>query len=140
MSTALCYAQTIDEESVEQIRRMCDQEFTRGSRIRMMPDVHLGKGCTIGTTMTVTDKAVPNVVGVDIGCGMYTVRLGNGGIDPERLDEAAHYIPSGRDVWEGRQARFDLQPLRCYRSIQDSRKMVRSLGTLGGGNHFAWTA
>jgi len=136
VSTALCYAQTIDEEAVEQIRRMCDQEFTRGSRIRMMPDVHWGKGCTIGTTMTVTDKAVPNVVGVDIGCGMYTVRLGKSEIDLERLDEAAHYIPSGRDVWEGRQTRFDLQPLRCYRSIQDSRKMVRSLGTLGGGNHF----
>lgn len=136
VSTALCYAQTIDEEAVEQIRRMCDQEFTRGSQIRMMPDVHWGKGCTIGTTMTVTDKAVPNVVGVDIGCGMYTVRLGKNEIELEKLDEAAHSIPSGRDVWEGRQARFDLQPLRCYRSIQDSRKMVRSLGTLGGGNHF----
>lgn len=102
----------------------------------MMPDVHWGKGCTIGTTMTVTDKAVPNVVGVDIGCGMYTVALGKIEIDFERLDEAAHFIPSGRDVWEGRQARFDLQPLRCYRSIKDTRKMVRSLGSLGGGNHF----
>lgn len=136
VNTALCYAQTIDEEAVEQIRTLCDQEFTRGSRIRMMPDAHWGKGCTIGTTMTVTDKAVPNVVGVDIGCGMYTVRLENRDIDMEKLDEAAHFIPSGREVWEGRQIRFDLQPLRCYRSIQDSRKMVRSLGTLGGGNHF----
>lgn len=136
VSTALCYAQTIDTEAVEQIHRLCDQEFTRGSRIRMMPDAHWGKGCTIGTTMTVTDKAVPNVVGVDIGCGMYTVRLENRDIDMEKLDEAAHFIPSGREIWEGRQTRFDLQPLRCYRSIQDSRKMVRSLGTLGGGNHF----
>lgn len=136
VSTALCYARTIDDEAVEQIRRLCDQEFTRGSRIRMMPDAHWGKGCTIGTTMTVTDKAVPNLVGVDIGCGMYTVRLEDREIDLERLDEAAHYIPSGREVWEGRQVRFDLQPLRCYRSIRDSRKMVRSLGTLGGGNHF----
>ena len=136
VSTALCYAQTIDKEAVEQIRTLCNQEFTRGSRIRMMPDAHWGKGCTIGTTMTVTDKAVPNVVGVDIGCGMYTVRLENRDIDMEKLDEAAHFIPSGREVWEGRQIRFDLQPLRCYRSIQDSRKMVRSLGTLGGGNHF----
>ena len=135
-NTALCYAQTIDEEAVEQIRRLCDQEFTRGSRIRMMPDAHWGKGCTIGTTMTVTDKAVPNAVGVDIGCGMYTVRLKNREIDLERLDAAAHFIPSGREVWEGRQTRFDLQSLRCFRSIQDSRKMVRSLGTLGGGNHF----
>ena len=136
VSTALCYARTVDDEAVEQIRRLCDQEFTRGSRIRMMPDAHWGKGCTIGTTMTVTDKAVPNLVGVDIGCGMYTVRLEDREIDLERLDEAAHYIPSGREVWEGRQVRFDLQPLRCYRSIRDSRKMVRSLGTLGGGNHF----
>ena len=136
VSTALCYAETIEEEAVMQIQKMCDQEFTRGSRIRIMPDVHFGKGCTIGTTMTVTDKGVPNVVGVDIGCGMYTVCLGKEEPDMERLDAAAHYIPSGRDVWKGRQTRFDLQPLKCYRSIRDSKKMVRSLGTLGGGNHF----
>lgn len=136
VSTALCYAETIEEEAVMQIQKMCDQEFTRGSRIRIMPDVHFGKGCTIGTTMTVTDKAVPNVVGVDIGCGMYTVCLGKEEPDMKRLDAAAHYIPSGRDVWKGRQTRFDLQPLKCYRSIRDSKKMVRSLGTLGGGNHF----
>lgn len=135
-STAVCYAETVEQEAIEQIKTMCDQEFTSGSQVRMMPDVHWGKGCTIGTTMTVTDKAVPNVVGVDIGCGMYTVALGKIEIDFERLDEAAHFIPSGRDVWEGRQARFDLQPLRCYRSVKDTRKMVRSLGTLGGGNHF----
>ena len=129
VSTALCYAETIEEEAVTQIQKMCDQEFTRGSRIRIMPDVHFGKGCTIGTTMTVTDKAVPNVVGVDIGCGMYTVCLGKEEPDMERLDAAAHYIPSGRNVWKGRQTRFDLQPLKCYRSIRDSKKMVRSLGT-----------
>ena len=69
---------------------MCDYEFTAGSQIRIMPDVHAGKGCTIGTTMTVVDKAVPNVVGVDIGCGMYTVKLAQREIDLERLDEAAH--------------------------------------------------
>lgn len=136
INTAICYAKTIEEEAIEQIRAMCDQEFTRGSRIRIMPDVHFGKGCTIGTTMTVTDKAVPNVVGVDIGCGMYTVSLGKEEIDLERLDRAAHLIPAGREVWEGRQVRFDLQSLKCYRSIRDSGKMERSLGTLGGGNHF----
>ena len=101
-----------------------------------MPDVHAGKGCTIGTTMTVTDKAVPNIVGVDIGCGMYTVNLGKGDIDFEKVDEAAHFIPSGRNVWEGRQERFDLQSLRCYRSLKKTRWLERSLGTLGGGNHF----
>lgn len=101
-----------------------------------MPDVHAGKGCTIGTTMTVTDKAVPNIVGVDIGCGMYTVTLGKGDIDFEKLDEAAHFVPSGMNVWEGRQERFDLTALRCYRSLRDTKRLERSLGTLGGGNHF----
>ena len=136
INTAICYANVIEEEAIEQIRRMCDYEFTEGSRIRIMPDVHAGKGCTIGTTMTIIDKAVPNIVGVDIGCGMYTVSLGTGAIDFEKLDEAAHYIPSGMNVWEGRQERFDLQELRCYRSLKDTKRLERSLGTLGGGNHF----
>lgn len=136
VNTAICYAKVVEEEAIEQIRRMCDYEFTRGSAIRIMPDVHAGKGCTIGTTMTVTDKAVPNIVGVDIGCGMYTVNLGKKEIDFEKLDEAAHYIPSGRNVWEGRQERFDLTQLRCYRSLKNSKWLERSLGTLGGGNHF----
>ena len=136
INTAICYANVIEEEAIEQIRRMCDYEFTRGSTIRIMPDVHAGKGCTIGTTMTVVDKAVPNIVGVDIGCGMYTVNLGKAAVDFEKLVEAAHYIPSGMNVWEGRQARFDLQELRCYRSLKDAKRLERSLGTLGGGNHF----
>lgn len=136
MNTALCYAKVVEDEAIEQIRRMCDYEFTEGSRIRIMPDVHAGKGCTIGTTMTVTDKAVPNIVGVDIGCGMYTVNLGKDHIDFEKLDEAAHFVPSGMNVWEGRQERFDLTQLRCYRSLKDTKRLERSLGTLGGGNHF----
>lgn len=136
VSTAVCYAKVIEEEAIEQIRTMCDQEFTRGSRIRIMPDVHAGNGCTIGTTMTILDKAVPNVVGVDIGCGMYTVELGKEPLDLEALDEAAHYVPSGMNVWEGRQERFGLQRLHCYRALRDARRLERSLGTLGGGNHF----
>ena len=136
VNTAICYANVIEEEAIEQIRRMCDYEFTAGSRIRIMPDVHAGAGCTIGTTMTVVDKAVPNIVGVDIGCGMYTVNLGKSALDFEKLDEAAHYIPSGMNVWEGRQERFDLQELRSYRSLRDTKRLERSLGTLGGGNHF----
>ena len=136
VNTAICYANVIEEEAIEQIRRMCDYEFTAGSRIRIMPDVHAGAGCTIGTTMTVVDKAVPNIVGVDIGCGMYTVNLGKSALDFEKLDEAAHYIPSGMNVWEGRQERFDLQELRCYRGLRDTKRLERSLGTLGGGNHF----
>ncbi|MCI9487705.1 MAG: RtcB family protein [Lachnospiraceae bacterium] len=133
---AVCYARVVEEEAVEQIRRMCDYPVAEGSRIRIMPDVHAGNGCTIGTTMTITDKVVPNVVGVDIGCGMYTVDLGKAEIDFGKVDEAAHFVPSGRNVWEGRTERFDLTALRCYRSLKNTRWLERSLGTLGGGNHF----
>ena len=136
VNTALCFAKVIEDEAVEQIRRMCDYEFTSGSKIRIMPDVHAGRGCTIGTTMTVTDKVVPNIVGVDIGCGMYTVNLGKIEIDMEQMDEAAHFIPSGKNVWEGRQEPFDLTRLRCFRDLKDTTRLGRSLGTLGGGNHF----
>ena len=136
VNTAICYAKVIEEGAIEQIRRMCDYPLTEGSRIRIMPDVHAGAGCTIGTTMTILDKAVPNVVGVDIGCGMYTVRLAEAVIDMEKLDAAAHFIPSGKNVWEGRQEQFDLTDLSCYRELKDTKRLARSLGTLGGGNHF----
>ena len=136
INTAICYATVVEEEAIEQIRRMCDYDFTEGSRIRIMPDVHAGKGCTIGTTMTVEGKAVPNVVGVDIGCGMYTVELGKAAVDFEKFDEAAHYVPSGMNIWEGRAERFDLESLRCYRELKNTKWLERSLGTLGGGNHF----
>ena len=136
VNTAICYAKVIEEGAIEQIRRMCDYELTAGSRVRIMPDVHAGKGCTIGTTMTVTDKVCPNIVGVDIGCGMYTVKLAEKELDFEKIDAACHYIPSGMNVWEGRLERFDLTDLRCYRSLRDTRRLERSLGTLGSGNHF----
>lgn len=136
MNTAICFAKVIEDGAIEQIRRMCDYALTEGSRVRIMPDVHAGKGCTIGTTMTVIDKACPNIVGVDIGCGMYTVKLADKELDFERIDEACHYIPSGMNVWEGRTERFDLTDLRCYRSLRDTKRLERSLGTLGGGNHF----
>jgi len=136
VNTALCYAKVVEDEAIEQIKRMCDYEFTEGSKIRIMPDVHAGKGCTIGTTMTIVDKAVPNIVGVDIGCGMYTVNLGKVDIDFAKVDEAAHFIPSGMNIWEGRQERFDLEELRCYRELKNTKWLERSIGTLGGGNHF----
>ncbi len=136
VNTAISYAKIIDDGAREQIRRMCDHEFTRGSKIRIMPDVHAGAGCTIGTTMTVDDKAVPNIVGVDIGCGMYTVPLEVEKIDFEKFDEAAHYIPSGKNVWEGRIEKLDLTELFCYRNLKETRRIQRSIGTLGGGNHF----
>ena len=94
-STAIVYAKVIEEEAIEQIRRMCYYEFTEGASIRIMPDVHWGKGCTIGTTMSMRDKVVPNLVGVDIGCGMYTVDLGKGEIDLACFDETAHFVSLG---------------------------------------------
>ncbi len=72
---AKVFASVLEDKAAEQIRTLCDQPFVQGSRIRVMPDVHAGAGCTIGTTMTITDKVVPNLVGVDIGCGMETVRI-----------------------------------------------------------------
>jgi len=136
VSTAICYASVVEEEAIEQIRRMCDHDFTSGSKIRIMPDVHAGKGCTIGTTMTIVDKVVPNIVGVDIGCGMYTVELGNIEVDCAAVDAVANFIPSGRNVWDSRQERFDLTEFRCYRNLKQTQRLERSLGTLGGGNHF----
>ena len=133
---ALCYAKVVEEEAIEQIRRMCDYDLAEGCTIRIMPDVHAGKGCTIGTTMTVHDKVCPNIVGVDLGCGMYTVKLADKEIDLAKIDEAAHFIPSGMNVWEGRVEKFDLTRLRCYRELKDTKRLARSLGTLGGGNHF----
>ena len=136
INTAICYANIIEDGAIEQIRRMCDYALTEGSKIRIMPDVHAGKGCTIGTTMTITDKACPNIVGVDIGCGMYTVKINEKDLDFAKIDEACHYIPSGMNVWEGRKEHFDMTGLKCYRYLRDSRRLERSLGTLGGGNHF----
>lgn len=135
-NTAICYTDTLEDTAYSQIQTVCNEEAFKESKIRIMPDVHAGKGCTIGTTMTIIDKVVPNMVGVDIGCGMYTVALGNVDIDLEKFDEAAHFIPCGRNVWEGRQERFDLSVLRCYRNLKNTKRLERSLGTLGGGNHF----
>jgi tRNA-splicing ligase RtcB len=136
VTTAISYAKTIDAKAREQIHRMCSYELTKGSRVRIMPDVHAGKGCTIGTTMTITDKAVPNIVGVDIGCGMYTINLGKQSIDFARLDEAAHIVPSGMNVWPEKQADFDLQQLYCHDKLKKLSWIACSIGTLGGGNHF----
>ena len=136
ISSAICYASIIEPKAIDQIRRMCDYEFTRGSKIRIMPDVHAGKGCTIGTTMTVVEKAVPNIVGVDIGCGMYTVELGKEDIDLKKLDEATHFIPSGMNVWNDIQENFNIEELKCYDQLINIDWLKCSLGSLGGGNHF----
>ena len=131
VNTAVCYAKTAEDEAIEQIRRMCDYDFTQNNKIRIMPDVHAGKGCTIGTTMTVTDKVVPNIVGVDIGCGMYTVCLGKGDINFAELDEAAHFVPSGMNIWEERQETYFQQRdeiIRTYKK-QDRIKELAGIYT-----------
>lgn len=133
---AKIFTNIVDNESISQVIELLNQPYISGSRVRMMPDIHAGAGCTIGTTMTISDKICPNLVGVDIGCGMYTVNLGQVEIDMGQMDAAAHFIPSGMNVWEGRKEHFDLLELRCYRELKDSKRLERSLGTLGGGNHF----
>lgn len=134
--TAQCYAKVIEEGAAAQIKEMCDTELTNGSRVAIMPDVHAGAGCTIGTTMTVKDKACPNVVGVDIGCGMYTLKLEAKALDFESIDAACRFIPSGQNVWKQCLEPFDFKALKCYRHLKYKNWLERSLGTLGGGNHF----
>ena len=136
LNTARCYAKTVDDRAMEQIRTMCDYPLAEGSKVRIMPDVHAGKGCTIGTTMTVTDKVCPNIVGVDIGCGMYTVKLSDGAPDMELLDAACHAVPSGMNVWPDPLEEFPLEELRCFDALKNQKRLACSLGTLGGGNHF----
>ncbi len=134
--SATCFATNIEEEAIQQIRAMLDMPFADGAHTAIMPDAHFGKGCTIGTTMKVIDKVVPNLVGVDIGCGMLTADLGHKAIDLLAFDDACHEVPSGTKVWDGRRERFDLEQLRCYRALKDTKRIARSLGSLGGGNHF----
>lgn len=136
---AKIFADIVDEASVSQVLLLLDQEFTAGSRIRLMPDIHAGAGCTIGTTMTISDKIVPNLVGVDIGCGMETVKVKEEHIEPQKLDKLIYEkIPSGFDVREKTHRYFgeiNLKELYCYKRINPLRA-EKSLGTLGGGNHF----
>ncbi len=138
-NSAKVFTEVIDEASISQIIALCNQPVSENSRIRIMPDVHAGAGCTIGTSMTVTDKAIPNLVGVDIGCGMETVRLKEKHIELQKLDKLIYEkIPSGFDIREKEHRyneRIDLTKLYCYEHINPIRAQ-RSIGTLGGGNHF----
>lgn len=138
-NAATIYTDTLESEAANQIRLLCDQEFAKGSRIRIMPDAHAGAGCTIGTTMTITDKVVPNLVGVDIGCGMETIRVGQTRLELMKLDKLIYEkIPSGRNV-RAKAHRYsgeiDLSGLRCAGEMNIDRAYL-SIGTLGGGNHF----
>ena len=138
-NTAICYTPEMEPVSAGQVKAVCDQEAFAASKIRIMPDVHAGMGCTIGTTMTIIDKVVPGMVGVDIGCGMETVKLAEREIDFEALDELIRReIPCGREVRDSLHPlneEIDLNELCCspYVGLPRAR---RSIGTLGGGNHF----
>ena len=138
-NTAVCYTPELEELAANQIKAVCDQAEFAGCKIRIMPDVHAGKGCTIGTTMTIQDKIVPGMVGVDIGCGMETVELAEQEIDFDKLDALIRKeIPYGREVRDTLHAlntEIDLTQLRCADQVNLNRAM-RSIGTLGGGNHF----
>ena len=136
---AKIFTDVVDSASLAQVQELCNQEFTAGSRIRLMPDIHAGKGCTIGTTMTITDKVVPNLVGVDIGCGMETVRVRETRLELQKLDKLIREkIPSGfsiRDKAHRYADEIDLEELCCAGHV-DLLRAAKSVGTLGGGNHF----
>ena len=138
-NTAVCYTDTLEEVARLQIQDVCDQRLFAGAQIRIMPDVHAGAGCTIGTTMTITDKAAPSLVGVDIGCGMETVKISEKEIDFAKLDKVIRtQIPSGKSIRNTPHplaTQIDLKDLCCFQAV-NAERAVLSLGTLGGGNHF----
>ncbi|MBP3752279.1 MAG: RtcB family protein, partial [Pyramidobacter sp.] len=138
-NTAKSFAATLDSRAEEQIRTVCDSPYFADCKIRIMPDVHAGKGCTIGTTMTLTNKVVPGMVGVDIGCGMETVRIAEKQLDCPALDALIRRrIPCGRDVRTSPHELTDLIDLNELRiaSFVKLDYARNSIGTLGGGNHF----
>ncbi|WP_101696383.1 RtcB family protein [Clostridium minihomine] len=138
-NTAKVFTDTVENEAILQIINLLNQEFVSGSKIRIMPDTHAGAGCTIGTTMTIADKVVPNLVGVDIGCGMETVLLEDTHVELQKLDKVIHfYVPAGFSIREKAHPYLhdiDLAALRCVDNVNLNRAKL-SLGTLGGGNHF----
>lgn len=132
------FTDNIEQEALDQIHTLLSQDAFKDCKVRIMPDVHAGAGCVIGFTADLGDKVIPNIVGVDIGCGMLCVSIGHDDIDFEKLDNVIRtYVPSGRNVHEGRQMHYEgLKELCCYRELRDTKRIERSIGTLGGGNHF----
>ncbi|HLV49550.1 MAG TPA: RtcB family protein [Erysipelothrix sp.] len=136
---AKVFVDELDQDCYQQIKKLCNQPFLKDAKIRVMPDVHVGKGSTIGTTMTITNKVVPNLVGVDIGCGLIVVKIQDRVIDYKKLDKVIkENIPSGFSIRESNHVKgdnIDLSKLKCSHSV-DLQRGYLSLGTLGGGNHF----
>lgn len=139
-NTATIFTKNIEDSTKEQVLEICNQEMFKDSKIRIMPDCHAGKGCVIGTTMTIKDKVVPNLVGVDIGCGMLTVELRDVKLDLKRIDDYIRKnIPHGFNINEQAKAEYrkNIEKLICFRDIpKSSKEFNRALGSLGSGNHF----
>ena len=139
-NTAKIYTDNIEDSTKDQVMELCNQDTFKDSNIRIMPDCHAGKGCVIGTTMTVSEKIVPNLVGVDIGCGMLTVELGKIELNLERIDNYIRKnIPHGFKINERAQVDYkkEIEKLLCLRELtKSSKEFNRALGSLGSGNHF----
>lgn len=137
--TAKIFTDLVDEKSIEQVKTLMDQEFVKDCKVRMMPDIHAGAGCVIGTTMEIRGRVCPNLTGVDIGCGMLCAKLYDEEIDLVKLDEIIHkHIPAGfnkRDKIHRYFTNTGLSDLGCIDHV-DLDNAAYSLGTLGGGNHF----
>lgn len=138
MKNLKIFTKNIEEEAIKQIDLLLEQEPFKDCKVRIMPDVHAGKGCVIGFTADLGDKVIPNIVGVDIGCGMLCVELGKIEIDLQKFDEIVNEsIPAGRNIREHKLINFDkIEELYCLRELKETKKFNRALGTLGGGNHF----
>lgn len=138
MKNLKIFTKNIEEEAKEQINLLLQQEPFKNCKVRIMPDVHAGKGCVIGFTADLGDKVIPNIVGVDIGCGMLCVELGNIDLDLKLLDDIINkYIPAGRNIREQKLMNFEkINDLYCLRELKETKKFNRAIGTLGGGNHF----
>lgn len=132
------FTDNIEQEAVDQINLLLEQESFKNCKVRIMPDVHAGKGCVIGFTADLGDKVIPNIVGVDIGCGMLCVELGNIDLELELLDKVINEnIPAGKNIREQKLIDFSpINDLYCLRELRETKKFNRAIGTLGGGNHF----
>lgn len=137
MKNLKIFTDNIDNNAIEQINLLLEQEAFKNSKIRIMPDVHAGKGCVIGFTGDLGNKVIPNIVGVDIGCGMFCANIGKAEINFKKLDDFINNnIPSGMNVNKTKIADFDLTKLYCYNKLKHYEWIENSIGSLGGGNHF----
>lgn len=138
MSNLKIFAKTIEEEAVAQVNTLVAQTAFKDCKVRIMPDCHAGAGCVIGFTADLGDKVIPNIVGVDIGCGMYCCEIDSTSIDFEKLDKIIRtYVPSGMTVRDMVLVPFpEIKDMFCYNNLKNVDRFDKSVGTLGGGNHF----